>query len=217
MTLALWGVGRMPWRTALAVVAGGALVYRGLTGHCHFYRLLGMDSSHRPSVARGVAAHSGLRVDETILVDAPPEALYAAWRDFANLPSFMRHLERVDVQDDRHSHWVAKAPLGTHVSWDAEIINDRTNEMIAWRSIPGSGVDTAGSVHFSRAHAKAPTSVHVELKYSPLGGRAGAALASVLGSDASRIIRKDLFEWKEAMEREARCAGDVERSPSAGG
>jgi uncharacterized membrane protein len=204
LALGLLGTGRIPWRAAVAVAAGGALVYRGLTGHCHLYGLLGMDTAHRASPARGVAAQSGARVDETILVRSAPDTLYAVWRDFANLPRFMQHLERVEVQDELHSHWVAKAPLGTHVSWDAEIINDRPNELIAWWSIPGSTVDTAGSVRFSQAHHNAPTAVHVELKYSPLGGSVGAALAGILGSDASRMIRRDLAEWKVTMEREAR-------------
>ena len=50
-----------------------------------------------------------------VTINKPPEELYAFWRDFDNLPKFMNHLESVTAQDDTHSHWVAKAPLGQTV------------------------------------------------------------------------------------------------------
>ncbi len=202
LALAVMGTGRIPWRAALAMAAGGALIYRGLTGHCHSYSLLGIDTAHAASAGRSVASKQGVRVDETILVNRSPEDCYHEWRRLENLPKFMRHLESVEVKDDRHSRWVARAPFGLNATWDAEIIGDRENEMIAWRSVDGSTIDTAGSVHFSQASDNAPTAVHVELKYDPIGGKAGAAIARLFGADAETAIRNDLRAWKEAMEQQ---------------
>ena len=74
--------------------------------------------------------------------------VYAFWRTLDNLPRVMEHLESVTVLDGRRSRWVAAAPLGTTVEWDAEIINEVPDKVIGWRSVPGSTVATAGSVNF---------------------------------------------------------------------
>jgi uncharacterized membrane protein len=55
----------------------------------------------------------------------------------------MRHLEWVETLDRQRSHWVAKGPMNITVAWDAELINERENELIAWRSLPGSDIETA--------------------------------------------------------------------------
>ena len=111
----------------------------------------------------------------------------------------MRHLESVTEEGNR-SHWVAKAPLGTSVSWDAEIITERANELIGWRSLPGSTVDTAGSVHFQSAAGGRGTEVRVELKYDPPAGKVGATLAECLGEAPEQQIEEDLTTFKRMME-----------------
>ena len=73
----------------------------------------------RPDLAKGID------VKRAITVGAPRDEVYRFWRDFANLPRFMQHLESVQVLDDRRSHWKAKAPAGTSVEWDAEVIDDQ--------------------------------------------------------------------------------------------
>jgi uncharacterized membrane protein len=80
-----------------------------------------------------------------------PEEVYRFWRNFENLPRFMSHLESVHVTDEKRSHWVARAPMGTSVEWDAEIIEDRPNYEISWRSLEGADVDNRGTVRFDRA------------------------------------------------------------------
>src|SRR4051812_22284164 len=86
----------------------------------------------------GTARGGTTQVKKSIIINRSPEELYRFWRDFENLPRFMNHLESVRVLDDKRSHWVAKAPAGTSVEWDAEIIEDRPGELIAWRSLAGS-------------------------------------------------------------------------------
>ena len=75
--------------------------------------------------------------------------------------AFMRHLESVQVTGERRSHWVAKAPAGKTVEWDAETTEDRINELIAWRSLPGSKVYNAGEVRFERAPGDRGTELRV--------------------------------------------------------
>ena len=93
-------------------------------------------------------------VGHAITINRPPEELYRYWRRLENLPQFMRHLEAVIVVDDRRSHWFAKAPGGRSVEWHAEITEDRPNELIAWRSLPGSDVMNRGTVRFDRPAAE---------------------------------------------------------------
>ena len=112
----------------------------------------------------------------------------------------MRHLESVRTIDDNRSHWVAKAPLGQTVEWDAGTDEERENELIAWRSLPGADVVNVGSVQFSRASGGRGTQVTVKLEYSPPGGAAGAAVAKLFGEEPSQQVDDDLRRFKALME-----------------
>jgi uncharacterized membrane protein len=98
------------------------------------------------------------------------------------------------------SHWVAKAPAGTSVEWDAEVYNEKEGELIAWRSLEGSQVNSAGSVHFNAAPGGGGTEVRVVLKYDPPGGVIGATIAKLFGEEPSQQIREDLRRFKQLME-----------------
>ena len=112
----------------------------------------------------------------------------------------MQHLQSVTVIDLTHSHWVAKAPDGRDVAWDAEIINDKENELIAWRSIGDADIDNAGSVHFTPAPGGRGTVVKVVLEYNPPAGKAGKFVAKLFGEDPDTQVREDLRHLKEIME-----------------
>ncbi|HLJ96849.1 MAG TPA: SRPBCC family protein [Gemmataceae bacterium] len=196
--LALWGLQRGTLGGMAAAVAGGSLAYRGLSGHCPLYSSLGMSSARR-GPATTIPAGQGVKAEETTMIQRRPEELYRYWRNLENLPRFMHHVESVQVQGDR-SHWVVKGPFGTRVEWDAEIYNENPNEMIAWRSLPGATVDSAGSVHFTPAAGNRGTDVRVVLKYNPPAGRLGIRLAGLLGQDPERQIREDLQRFKQLME-----------------
>lgn len=197
--LALYGLSRGSLAGLGLAAAGAALLYRGVTGHCHLYGSLGVNTADRPGRATSVRAGHGVRVDQAVTVNVPPEQLYRFWRDFANLPRFMDHLVSVRAEGER-SHWAARGPAGTTVEWDAEIVNERPNELIAWRSLPGSQVDNAGSVHFTPAPAGRGTVVRVELKYDPPAGKLGSAVAWLFGQEPNRQVREDLRRFKQLME-----------------
>jgi uncharacterized membrane protein len=204
--LALYGISRLISHGsvggAVLALVGGSLIYRGTTGYCNLYDAMGINTagtgSDNPVVS--VPAKRGIKVEKSITVNKSPAELYRFWRNFENLPRFMDHLESVHVTGDKRSHWVAKAPAGSSVQWDAEIYNEKENELIAWRSLEGADVDSAGSVHFQAAPGGRGTEVKVVLKYDPPGGAIGAAIAKLFGEEPSQQIEEDLRRFKQVME-----------------
>ena len=141
-----------------------------------------------------------IRVDKVVAIDRSPEELYRFWRDFENLPRFMRHLESVRGIGQTRSHWVAKGPGGTSVEWDAEVVDDRPGEIISWRSLPGADIENSGSVRFERAPGGRGTFVRVKMQYHPPGGIFGASLAKLLGEEPEIQVQRDLYRFKQVME-----------------
>ena len=181
-------------------IGGAALVYRGANGYRPLYDALGVEM---PETATGVGKRNA-RVEHQILIKRPPQELYRIWRNLENLPIFMENLHSVHEIDDTKSLWVAKAPAGTVIKWKAEIINDIENELIAWQSLEGSGVDNAGTVRFEDSGDGA-TMVHVVLRYDPPGDQLGIWAAKAFGRDPQREIEADLDRFKAIME----IGGDV--------
>jgi uncharacterized membrane protein len=188
-------------RTAAAIL-GGDLVLCGLTGRSRLYNALGLGRSREKGTGRGASIpyEQGIRIDESVTIDKPREEIYTFWRNLENLPRFMQHVQSVTRIDERRSHWVVRGPAGKNLSWDAEIINEEAPERIGWRSLPGSDVDTAGSVQFLPAAGGHGTELKIELQYNPPGGALGAALAKILGEDPVRQIRGDLYRLKQYFE-----------------
>ncbi|MCW2237566.1 SRPBCC family protein [Azospirillum canadense] len=139
-------------------------------------------------------------VRQTVAINRKPEEIYSFWRDFRNLPQFMSHLERVDVQDDRRSHWVAKAPAGRTVEWDAEVTEDQPNQRLCWRSLERADVDNSGEVRFERAPGDRGTILRVEMRYTPPGGIFGAIGAKLFGEEPQMQVRDDLRRLKQVLE-----------------
>lgn len=129
-----------------------------------------------------------------------PQRAYELWRDFENLPRFMPHLESVNVRDNLHSHWKAGGPLGSNVSWDAEIVDEVENQRIAWRSIPGSTIANRGSIEFRPGPTENSVVATLDMSYSLPGGAAGKALATMFGRDPAFTVREDLRRFKSLAE-----------------
>ena len=140
----------------------------------------------------------GTNVDESVTINRPIAEVYRFWRNFENLPRFMRHLELVAMREAGVSHWVARGPAGTTVEWDARIINEVDNKLIGWQSLEGSTISTAGSVHFDETDDG--TTVRVRLQYSPPAGKLGSAVAWLFGEEPSQQIREDLQRFKTLLE-----------------
>lgn len=173
----------------------GYMLYRGATGHCVFYQML--------DINRAEDGQNGIRVQRSVTVNKPRDELFRIWRNFENLPRFMTHLNRVDVDEatgGTRSHWVAKAPLGREVEWDSEIIEERENEHLAWQSLPGSVVESRGAVDFRDEPGGRGTMVSVTMEYRPPAGSMGAAIAKLFGEEPTIQVREDLRHFKQYME-----------------
>lgn len=191
--LAMYGLRRGSLGGLLIAGIGAALGYRGLTGNCQLYEKLGIDAGG----ARRNVGNLGVKIDKEIVVNAAPDRLYGIWRNFQNLPKILSQVERVEILSPNRSRWTLAAPVS--VSWEAELINDKLNELIAWRSVGNQWVDHAGSVNFQPIGA-ASTRVHVSLQYDPPGGQIGHAVASLFAEDAGSKVEQDLANFKRAVE-----------------
>jgi uncharacterized membrane protein len=191
--LTLYGLSRGRAGGAVLAAAGGVLLYRGLTGRCPVYGALGLSSA--PVLQSGP-----LRVEKRVTINKPAGELYAFWRDFANLPRFMKHLKEVRVEGEDCSHWVAHGPAGTSVEWDAEITAERPDEMICWRSLPGAEVENEGCVRFEAAPGGRGTVVHVSFSYEPPAGALGAAVAALFAEEPNQQVEGDLRRFKNIVE-----------------
>jgi len=183
---------------ALAAL-GGSLIYRGATGYCSMYNALGISTS-TPKQGEEPVWERGIKVEKSILIDREPAELYRFWRKLDNLPRFMSHLKSVRPIGDTMSHWIVEGPAGKDVEWGAEIINDKENELIAWKSLPEADVDSAGTVRFDRAPDGHGTEVKISLQYLPPAGKLGAAVAKLFGKAPEQEIDADLARFKEMME-----------------
>lgn len=196
-----YGLGKRRLR-AILLPLGIGLIRRAVTGHCEVNRALGRNSARpegRTDALVGLEQGGGTKIEQAVVVNRPRDELFHFWRQLDNLPRFMDNLESVTVLDQRRSHWVAKGPVGTRVEWDAEIHNEIEDEIIAWRSLPGSDIDQAGSVQFTPAHGGG-TDVRVVMRYAAPAGKAGDAIAHLLGDDPERQVADDLRRFKQVME-----------------
>jgi uncharacterized membrane protein len=187
-------------RPFLIPVATG-LIAKAITGHSR--KQTNGDKAGRKdrvSPVASVGRGQGIKVEESVTINRPVLEVFRFWRNFENLPRFMDHLESVTVIDDTHSHWVAKGPAGSRVEWDALIHNEVADELIAWRSLPGSEVNNAGSVHFTPTPDGNSTDVRVVLSYEPPAGKLGAAVAKLLGEEPSQQVAEDLRRFKQVMD-----------------
>jgi uncharacterized membrane protein len=205
-----------------ARVAGDAmdltLLGRALAGHGRRHRnrtvaataaVAGLTAVDVVAALRASRSESLVDLTASTTIRKSPQEVYERWRAFSNLPEFMAHLERVDVLDDRRSHWVATAPFGS-VEWDATITEDAPGERIAWRSDEGATVPNEGVVRFVDAPGDRGTEVHVEMRYSIPGGSLGKLVARYLGEEPHQQLDDDLRRFKQVVE-----IGEVVRSDGA--
>jgi len=163
------------------IVTGGLLLVGAGIAYAVARKVL---QSNDPLVARDV------HIQTSITINKSPAEIYAFWRDFKNLPLFLRNIESVTELEGGKSHWVAKGLAGSKVQWDAEIYNETENELIAWRSLENADVVNAGSVRFEKAPAGRGTYVRVTMNYNPPGGKVAASIAQLLGAEPRQLIKK---------------------------
>ena len=184
--MVLLGLRQRSLRGALTAIAGGTLAYKAATS--------------QGGIQEAVGLNQVIKVEKTVTINKPAEELYRFWHKFENLPNFMKHLKSVTVLSDKRSHWIANAPLGASVEWDADIIEERENEFISWASVEGADVDNSGFVRFKAAPEGRGTEVKVVIEYNPPGGAVTSALAKLFGEEPEQQVGDDLRRFKMIME-----------------
>ncbi|BAZ68334.1 MAG: SRPBCC family protein [Pelatocladus maniniholoensis HA4357-MV3] len=144
--------------------------------------------------------NKAIKVEKTVTINKSADELYRFWHNFENLPKFMKHLKFVKVYDNKRSHWIANAPLGQSVEWDAYILEDRENEFISWASAQGADVENSGFVRFQKAPGDRGTEVKVVMEYNPPGGVLAVAIAKFFGEEPEQQIGDELRRFKMLME-----------------
>ncbi|MCY7352604.1 MAG: SRPBCC family protein [Cytophagaceae bacterium] len=176
----------------LLTLAGGTLIYRGVTGQWPDFKGL---------VSNETSESEPLEVNVSQTISRPRHEVYQYWRQLENLPKFMQHLESVSQLDEKRSHWEAKIPGGiTTVQWDAEIIDEQENERLSWQSVPGATVENSGEVRFTEAPYGHGTVVNATIRYTPPAGKLGDAVGALFNPAFQGMVEADLTRFKEVME-----------------
>jgi uncharacterized membrane protein len=134
-----------------------------------------------------------------ITVNKPVDEVYSFWKDPANYPRFMSSLESVQITGNGTSHWKVKAPIGLSVEWDAQVVNDVPNELIAWESLDGDVTNT-GTVRFKQAAGNRGTQVELQTQFKPKAGPVGAKIAKLLSTVPKTQMSNDLRRFKQLIE-----------------
>ncbi len=180
-------------RRFLKAAVGFYLTYKGIAGKRSF-------SEVYHSIEK-VAAGRSVNIRASMVVNKPREEVYAMWRNLSNLPLFMKHLVRVEEQDELFSNWVMEIPgkVGT-LQWHSEIVKERYGEMIAWQSLPGSSIDNAGKIGFRDSLGGQGTTVDVILTYHAPLGKAGEQIARIFTPVFKRMLEDEISGFKDFVE-----------------
>lgn len=193
--MVLMGLRQRSLRGVLMAMTGGGLAYHGIAGQKSLKDTVGEAVSHT------TGTNQSIRVEKTVsILNRSPEELYQFWRNFENLPTFMRHLKSVTVVNHTRSHWIANAPLGNTVEWDADIISEQENQLIAWASVEGADIEHSGFIRFKPATQGRGTEVKLVMEYCPPAGVVGATIAKLLGEAPEQQIGDELSRFKMLME-----------------
>ncbi len=154
----------------------------------------------RAAATPGVVEASDTLVGRTVTINRPRHELYEFWRDFRNLPQFMREIHQIEVVDRVTSRWRVSAPAGRTVEWESLVTEERADEVIAWESSSGASIRNSGRVEFHDAPAGRGTEVRATIVYDPPAGGAGKMLAKLFQKEPKIQARRDLRRFKQLME-----------------
>ncbi len=176
----------------LRLLAGGYLLYRGITGNCPIYSAAGKAASI-PS--------NNINIRLKMFVAKPRASVYRAWRNLENLPLFMTHITEVKQVFENITEWRAEIPGNpVPLTWRASIVLDIPDKEITWRSLPDSMIENVGKVEFRDAEEAEGTDIHVTISYQPPLGLVGDALSRFFHPSLEKVVREDVYGFKQFIE-----------------
>jgi uncharacterized membrane protein len=185
--LTLYGLRRDGFFRTIVGTVGLGILARSVT-NMPMKRIVGVGAGRR-----------AVDVQKTINIAGPVEKVFEFWDHFQNFPKFMSNVRDVQPKGENRSHWVVSGPAGVPVEWDAEITERIPNQVIAWKSVPGSTVEHAGIVRFD-SNRDGTTRVDIRMSYNPPAGAIGHAVASLFGADPKSEMDADLARMKTLIE-----------------
>lgn len=188
--LVTWSLRRRSMGRFIALGLGGALIYRGASGHCSVYQ----------SLDRNTADVTPANILATITVGKPADELYRLWREPENLSRIMGHFADVKPVEGGRLHWNVHGPRGSRMQWDAEITEDRAGECLCWASVAGASLPNEGEVRFRPAPQNRGTEVTLDLRFKPPGGPLGKAAIKALGPTPRLLASHALRRFKSLAE-----------------
>ncbi|ORE91381.1 SRPBCC family protein [Acuticoccus yangtzensis] len=183
---------------ALAAAAVGLIAVTALIERPH--RSGASDSA--PGRTRRGLARFGKHdvVGRTVTINRPRADVYAVFKDPAQLARFMENIHKVKRTGDTRAVWTIAGPAGVNFDVETEIVTDRENEEIAWRSVEGSEIETRGKILLRDAPAGRGTEVEAVIAYKAPFGEIGRAIAALFQKEPAIQGRRDLKRLKMLME-----------------
>lgn len=197
--LGAWGIHHGGVSGLIGAAAGAVLLARSVTGHCPMYAQYGTGDEER-ELAQRQGWTTAATVTATVTIAKPRDVLYRHWRDLTNFGDLMSHVERVEVIDERRSHWVVNAPMGQTIEFDSTLTEDIEGRRIAWEAEESAAVRNCGWVEFRDAPGDRGTEVRLFIAYEPPGGELGRIAARFLREEPGHQARDDLQKFKQLME-----------------
>jgi uncharacterized membrane protein len=189
------------WKGVALALVGANMLVRGSTGYCWIYKALGINTAVGSEGRQIAIPHEqGVRVERSIIIRRPLSEVYRFWRNLENLPRFMEMLDSVRVLNDGVSRWTVTGPAGVKLTWDAVVINEQQNKLLAWRSKEGAQVANSGTVTFRPTADGQGTILNLKMEYIPPAGQVGNAVAKLLGFDPAVQVPEDLTRLKQILE-----------------
>ena len=189
--LVLYAMRQRSWTSPFVAAAGTVLVYRSTTGQYPAQELLERVTN---------TADSGIHVHKAVTIQRSPDDVYDFWRRLENLPRFMHHLHEVEDLGEGRSRWHARLPASMPVSWEAIIVGDEPGRLLQWETAPDATVQHHGQVRFLDAGGDRGTELHVDMRYRPPLGVAGAAVAQLFNTITEQQIKEDIRRCKHILE-----------------
>jgi uncharacterized membrane protein len=198
---------------AVLVLAAGELLYRGISGHCHLYQTLGLNTTGARGQYEAGAPADAMQVEHSITIRKSADELYSVWRKPRNLSRIMRHFAEVTAVSANRTHWLVRAPFGQSREWDMQVVEDRPGELLRWKSIEGAEFPSEGTIRFYSAPRDWGTEVTFRLRFQIPGGTLGAVTMKLLPVAPGLLVSKALRRFKSLIE-----TGEIpttERQPAA--
>ena len=184
---------------ALLGLAGTALLYRGVSGHCHAYQALGVNTASADQQSDSGAGQAA-GVQRSITIGKSADELYRFWREPQNLQRIMAHFADVTARNDTQTHWAVHTPFGGALEWDSEIVEERPGAAIRWRSLPAAAIRSEGWLEFRPAPGDRGTIATLHMRFQPPLGVIGGAVMKALKLIPGTVSLVALQRFKALVE-----------------